>query len=68
MLVVLSMGGGIWSMHFIGMLAFSSPVPIAKSLAELHGGTLRLESAVGYGTTARLTLPPERTVRQTAAA
>ena len=43
-------------------------LPIAKSLAELHGGTLRLESAVGYGTTARLTLPPERTVRKTAAA
>ncbi|MGB8182396.1 MAG: MHYT domain-containing protein [Stellaceae bacterium] len=43
-------------------------LPIAKSLAELHGGTLRLESVVGYGTTARLTLPPERTVRQTAAA
>jgi len=40
-------------------------LPIAKSLAELHGGTLRLESAVGYGTTARLTLPSERTVRQT---
>ncbi|MDE2228106.1 MAG: hypothetical protein KGL11_03585 [Alphaproteobacteria bacterium] len=43
-------------------------LPIAKSLAELHGGTLRLESAVGYGTTARLTLPPERTVPQTVAA
>ncbi|MGH7013474.1 MAG: MHYT domain-containing protein [Stellaceae bacterium] len=43
-------------------------LPIAKSLAELHGGTLRLESAVGYGTTARLTLPPERTFRQTVAA
>ena len=43
-------------------------LPIARSLAELHGGTLRLESAVGYGTTARLILPPERTVRQTVAA
>jgi len=43
-------------------------LPIAKSLAELHGATLRLESAVGYGTTARLILPPERNVRQTAAA
>jgi signal transduction histidine kinase len=43
-------------------------LPIAKSLAELHGGALRLESAVGYGTTVRLTLPPERNVRQTAAA
>jgi PAS domain S-box-containing protein len=43
-------------------------LPIAKSLAELHGGSLTLESAVGYGTTARLILPPERSVRQTAAA
>ncbi|MBV8804871.1 MAG: hypothetical protein JO042_07485, partial [Sinobacteraceae bacterium] len=24
-----SMGGGIWSMHFIGMLAFSLPIPLA---------------------------------------
>ncbi len=43
-------------------------LPIAKSLAELHGGTLTLESSVGYGTTARLILPPERCIRQTAAA
>jgi signal transduction histidine kinase len=43
-------------------------LPIAKSLAELHGGTLTLESAVGYGTTVRLTLPPERNVRQSTAA
>ena len=27
-----SMGSGIWSMHFIGMLAFHLPVPIAYSL------------------------------------
>ena len=25
----IAMGGGIWSMHFIGMLAFSLPVPLA---------------------------------------
>jgi len=43
-------------------------LPIAKSLAELHGGTLKLESAVGYGTTARLTLPPDRTIRPAATA
>ncbi len=24
-----AMGGGIWSMHFIGMLAFSLPIPLA---------------------------------------
>ena len=27
-----SMGSGIWSMHFIGMLAFHLPIPIAYSL------------------------------------
>src|SRR5665213_609610 len=43
-------------------------LPIARSLAELHGGTLRLESAVGYGTTARLTLPAERIIAPSVAA
>jgi signal transduction histidine kinase len=43
-------------------------LPIAKSLAELHGGSLKLESAVGYGTTVRLTLPPERVLRSAATA
>jgi signal transduction histidine kinase len=33
---------------------------ITKALVELHGGVLRLESAVGVGTTVTLTLPPER--------
>ncbi len=28
----LVMGGGIWSMHFIGMLAFTLPVPIAYDI------------------------------------
>src|SRR5260370_8632346 len=28
----LAMGTGIWSMHFIGMLAFSLPVPLAYDL------------------------------------
>ncbi|MGH6975722.1 MAG: MHYT domain-containing protein, partial [Stellaceae bacterium] len=27
-----AMGGGIWSMHFIGMLAFSLPVPVEYSV------------------------------------
>jgi NO-binding membrane sensor protein with MHYT domain/two-component sensor histidine kinase len=27
-----TMGGGIWSMHFIGMLAFTVPVPVAFDL------------------------------------
>lgn len=38
-------------------------LPIARSLAELHGGSLRLESEVGRGTRAILTLPPERFVQ-----
>lgn len=33
---------------------------IAKSMMELHGGSLAIESALGIGTTVRLTLPPER--------
>ena len=28
----ISMGSGIWSMHFIGMLAFHLPIPVAYSL------------------------------------
>ncbi len=35
-------------------------VPLAKSLAELHGGTLALRSTVGEGTVVSITLPPGR--------
>src|SRR5882672_8710526 len=28
----LSMGTGIWSMHFVGMLAFQLPIPMAYSI------------------------------------
>ncbi|MFM2128546.1 MAG: hypothetical protein RL477_92 [Pseudomonadota bacterium] len=35
-------------------------LPIAKSLVELHGGTLEIESEPGVGTTARVNLPPSR--------
>lgn len=37
-------------------------LPLAKRLMELHGGTLRLESRLGHGTTVTLCFPPERTV------
>ena len=35
-------------------------LPLARSLTELHGGTLRIESELGVGTTVTVTLPPER--------
>ena len=38
-------------------------LPIVSQLAELHGGRFRLESTVGKGTRAILTLPAERVVR-----
>ena len=39
---------------------------IAKSLVELHGGRLCVESAVGVGTTVTLSLPPARVDRAAA--
>ncbi|HKQ46182.1 MAG TPA: MHYT domain-containing protein [Rhizomicrobium sp.] len=35
-------------------------LPLSKLLAELHGGALVVESAVGVGTTVTVNLPPER--------
>jgi signal transduction histidine kinase len=35
-------------------------LPLARSMAELHGGRLELRSTPGQGTTATLWLPPER--------
>jgi signal transduction histidine kinase len=37
-------------------------LPLCKAFAELHGGALHLESALGAGTTVTLTLPAERTI------
>ena len=31
-----SMGLGIWSMHYIGMLAFTLPVPVLYHLSLIH--------------------------------
>lgn len=36
-------------------------LPISKKLAELHGGALNIESALGKGTTIVVTLPAEKT-------
>ena len=37
-------------------------LPLCKSLAEAHGGTLEIESEPGVGTTVRVLFPPERVV------
>jgi len=37
-------------------------LPLAKALAELHGGTLDLQSQLGSGTTATIRFPAERVV------
>jgi signal transduction histidine kinase len=37
-------------------------LPIAKSLAELHGGSLTLESTLGRGTKVTVRFPEERVV------
>lgn len=42
-------------------------LPLAKHLAELHGGSLMIESKIGLGTTVTLHLPPERVITQPAA-
>jgi signal transduction histidine kinase len=41
-------------------------LPLTKSLIEMHGGTLSIESAVGAGTTAKIHLPPERVLESKA--
>ena len=37
-------------------------LPLAKSLTELHGGSLDLQSQIGVGTTATVRLPASRIV------
>jgi signal transduction histidine kinase len=41
-------------------------LPLAKALAELHGGTLDLQSELGSGTTVTLRLPARRILAQAA--
>ncbi len=42
-------------------------LPLARALAELHGGSLTIESEIGKGTVATLRLPPRRLVRGSSA-
>jgi len=35
-------------------------LPLAQRLVELHGGSLKIDSELGKGTTVSITLPPER--------
>ena len=42
-------------------------LPLSKQLAELHGGSLVLESTLNMGTTVTVTLPPERLAGQNSA-
>jgi two-component system cell cycle sensor histidine kinase PleC len=37
-------------------------LPLSKSLAELHGGTLDLQSQLGVGTTVTVILPASRRI------
>ena len=41
-------------------------LPLSKALAELHGGSLDLQSEVGVGTTVTVRFPAERIVPETA--
>jgi len=43
-------------------------LPLARRLAELHGGSLRIDSEKGCGTTVAVTLPPSRVMPEMAAA
>jgi len=40
---------------------------LSKKLAELHSGSVALESKLGVGTTATVLFPPERTIQRSAA-
>lgn len=42
-------------------------LPLSRSLTELHGGVLELQSEVGVGTTVSVLLPPDRIVAEAAA-
>jgi PAS domain S-box-containing protein len=43
-------------------------LPLARSLIELHGGALQIDSEKGRGTTVTITLPPRRVIAKVASA
>ncbi|MDA0305011.1 MAG: PAS domain S-box protein [Proteobacteria bacterium] len=51
--------GDIYSRSFEGT---GLGLPLAKSLTELHGGTLEINSQPGKGTVVMVRFPPERTI------
>ena len=51
--------GDIYSRNYEGT---GLGLPLAKSLVEIHDGTLTLNSAPGKGTTVTVRFPPERTI------
>src|ERR1700720_1040351 len=60
----LTMGGGIWSMHFVGMLAFVLPTPVSY---DIRLTTLSLVVAIlvtggGFYVISRQSAPPLRLV------
>jgi diguanylate cyclase (GGDEF)-like protein/PAS domain S-box-containing protein len=59
-----SMGLGIWSMHYIGMLAFSLPVPILYHYPTV---IVSLLAAIGASAIALLTVSAERMARSSLA-
>ena len=48
-----------WNGRFEGI---GMGLPLSRGLARLHGGDLALDSQVGKGTRATVTLPPERSI------
>jgi signal transduction histidine kinase len=64
MAIVLAPFGQVDSSHNRRYPGTGLGLPLVKSLAELHGGELVLESKVGQGTTATVRLPAWRVLKQ----
>lgn len=57
-----SMGAGVWSMHFVGMLAFSMPIPLAYDVATTLGSLAIAVAASGVAL--HVASRPHMTLRQ----